>query len=209
MPQICMIRRSSLYRMSSSSQNAKKDSSGTQSSSRIIPSTSCSKNQSIDVETPLSAPRWLSRNKVFTSQGQSTCPAIARAASHNCPSAGVSGPSAAIYNRGGFARRIRSKTCCVDSGLSKIMNRTGLSKPSGLNVRYPQANKNGKIRTYCPMTTIVEGQDIYHWLAQRAVRIRNGTGSIPYYGSNSRSFCTSRRPSQPRMTAPHTDPQNG
>src|SRR6201996_5524379 len=94
----------------------------------MMPSGSCSKNQLIPPETPNLQPKLVSRNSVFTSQGQSTAVAILRAWLQRSDSPGrpARGPSAAIYSLGGRAARIASKTRDVVSGRLKIRNRTAL-----------------------------------------------------------------------------------
>ena len=97
-PQIWAIRGSSRYRSSNSSQNGKKLGTGTQSSSRIIPSPSPSRNQSIAPATPLRHPTFSVRNRVSTRQSQSTSAASARTSATLSASSGrwARGPSDAM-----------------------------------------------------------------------------------------------------------------
>lgn len=124
-----IIRSLFLKRSSISWANGNQDVLGRQSSSNMMPYSSSEKNQS---KAPLTArrhPRFSSRNKVLTSQSQSTAVAIARASSHCCASPGrpERGPSAATYKRLGCACRIASNTTLVVSGRLNTRKRTGQS----------------------------------------------------------------------------------
>ena len=116
-----------------SSQNLKNDCEGNVSSSRIIPISSSLKNQSIAVFTAFPQPKFFSRKRVFTSHGQSTAVAISRtfATRSASPAFASRGPSAATYNRGGFACRMASNTIAVVSGRLKTRNSTAVCRGAG------------------------------------------------------------------------------
>src|SRR3989344_4348090 len=111
-----------------SAQKRKNDWSGKQSSSKIIPSSTFSKNQVIAVDAPNLQPRFFSLNNVLTSHGQSIFLIISRACRHFSMFSGRSnrGPSAAINNFSGRAFLISAKTRQVGSGRLKIINNSGV-----------------------------------------------------------------------------------
>ena len=118
---------SSRYFANNSSTKRKNELSGTQSSSRMMPSSSFSKNQSILPDTFRPQPRFSSRKSVLTSHSQSTSPTIFLTSSHrsDSPDRFTRGPSAAIYNTPGRAILIASNTCLVVSGRLNTRNNTG------------------------------------------------------------------------------------
>src|SRR5437868_375350 len=104
-PLICMILSSSRYLSKSSWQNLKKEECGTQSSSKIIASSTCSNTQEIPVAGRTPHPRLLSEKEAETLQGQSTKLTSARVVSHNFLSSELfsRGPSAIMKRRSGAA----------------------------------------------------------------------------------------------------------
>src|SRR6516165_10566840 len=123
-----ITRSSSRYFSRRSSQNWKKLGSGTQSSSRIMASSTCSNTQLMPLAGRRPHPRLRSAKWRSTWQGQSTCATMSRTAAHRWTSSGRSGrgPSAMRNRRSGRALAISAKTRAVCWGRLKMIKATGV-----------------------------------------------------------------------------------
>ncbi len=115
-------------RSNSAWQKWKKLRLGRQSSSRIMPSSTWEKNQSMALDGPNWQPSFTSRNRVWSSQSQSTAETMRRTSAQAAASPGRPGlgPSTATKSRLGLARRMRSKTSDVTCGRLKAISSTGV-----------------------------------------------------------------------------------
>lgn len=115
--------------INSSSQKLKKSELGKQSSSKIIPLSTCLKNQSIPLETAIPHPKFVSLNNVLTSQFQSIFLSIHSRISitifsSSCLS--ILAPSLATNSFFGLISRICSKTIFVVSKRLNVNNNIGV-----------------------------------------------------------------------------------
>ena len=128
-PVMLIILSTFLYFSSISSQNLKKEVPGKQSSSSIIPCSTCSKNQDIDPDTASLQPRFCSLKRVCTSQSQSILLSICILSFSTMSFSSfllTLAPSEAMKSWLGFTFLISSKTFNVKSGRLKIKKSIGV-----------------------------------------------------------------------------------